>query len=37
VQLVPDDLIQANPELGSHRYLAIGDEILLVYRRQEKG
>jgi hypothetical protein len=36
LQPVPEDLVRANPELGSYRYLAIGEQVVLVDPRQQK-
>ncbi|MEN3385067.1 MAG: hypothetical protein V7608_5111 [Hyphomicrobiales bacterium] len=36
LQPVPEDLVRANPELGSYRYLAIGDEVVLVDPSEQK-
>jgi hypothetical protein len=36
LQPVPEDLVRSNPELGSYRYLAIGDQVVLVDPRQQK-
>jgi hypothetical protein len=36
LQPVPEELVRNNPELASYRYLAIGDEIVLVDPRQQK-
>jgi Protein of unknown function (DUF1236) len=33
---VPEDMARNNPELSSYRYLAIGDEVVLVDPRQQK-
>lgn len=33
---VPEELVRNNPELSSYRYLAIGDQIVLVDPRQQK-
>lgn len=36
LQRVPDELVRSNPELASYRYVAIGDQIVLVDPRQRK-
>jgi hypothetical protein len=36
LQPVPEDLVRNNPELGSYKYLAIGDQVVLVDPRQLK-
>jgi hypothetical protein len=36
LQPVPEDLVRANPELSSYRYLAIGNEVVLVDPREQK-
>ena len=36
LQPVPEELTRTNPELGSYRYLAIGDEVVLVDPREQK-
>ncbi|MDB5636594.1 MAG: putative exported protein of unknown function [Bradyrhizobium sp.] len=36
LQPVPEDLVRSNPELASYRYLAIGDQIVLVDPNQQK-
>jgi Protein of unknown function (DUF1236) len=36
LQPVPEDLARSNPELASYRYLAIGDQIVLVDPNQQK-
>jgi hypothetical protein len=36
LQPVPEDLVRANPEFGSYRYLAIGEQVVLVDPRQQK-
>jgi hypothetical protein len=36
LQPVPEELVRTNPELGSYRYLAIGDQVVLVDPRQQK-
>jgi hypothetical protein len=36
LQPVPEELVRSNPELGAYRYLAIGDQVVLVDPRQRK-
>jgi hypothetical protein len=36
LQPVPEELVRSNPELGSYRYLAIGEQVVLVDPRQRK-
>lgn len=36
LQPVPEELVRANPEFGSYRYLAIGEQVILVDPRQQK-
>jgi hypothetical protein len=36
LQPVPEELVRANPELSSYRYLAIGDQVVLVDPREQK-
>jgi hypothetical protein len=36
LQPVPEELVRSNPELGSYRYLAIGEQVVLVDPRQQK-
>jgi hypothetical protein len=36
LQPVPEDLVRTNPDLGSYRYLAIGNQVVLVDPRQQK-
>jgi hypothetical protein len=36
LQPVPEDLVRSNPELSSYRYLAIGDQVVLVDPGQKK-
>jgi hypothetical protein len=36
LQPVPEELTRNNPELSQYRYLAIGDQIILVDPRQQK-
>jgi hypothetical protein len=36
LQAVPEELTRSNPELSQYRYLAIGDEVVLVDPRQQK-
>ena len=36
LQPVPEELVRTNPELGSYRYLAIGDQVVLVDPREQK-
>ncbi|HEU0082026.1 MAG TPA: DUF1236 domain-containing protein, partial [Bradyrhizobium sp.] len=36
LQPVPEELVRSNPELGSYRYLAIGDQVVLIDPRQGK-
>jgi hypothetical protein len=36
LQPVPEELVRANPELSSYRYLAIGDQVVLVDPRERK-
>jgi hypothetical protein len=33
---VPEEVARSNPELASYRYLAIGDEVVLVDSREQK-
>jgi hypothetical protein len=33
---VPEELTRTNPQLSQYRYLAIGDEVLLIDPRQQK-
>jgi hypothetical protein len=33
---MPEELARNNPELSQYRYLAIGDEVVLVDPRQQK-
>ena len=36
LQPIPEELTRNNPELSQYRYLAIGDEVVLVDPRQQK-
>jgi hypothetical protein len=36
LQPVPEELVRSNPEFSSYRYLAIGDQVVLVDPRQQK-
>jgi hypothetical protein len=36
LQPVPEELVRTNPDLGSYRYLAIGDQVVLVDPREQK-
>jgi hypothetical protein len=36
LQPVPEELVRASPELSSYRYLAIGDQVVLVDPREQK-
>jgi hypothetical protein len=36
LQPVPEELVRANPELSSYRYLTIGDQVVLVDPREQK-
>ena len=36
LQAIPDELARSNPELGSYRMLAIGDQVILVDPREKK-
>jgi Protein of unknown function (DUF1236) len=36
LQAVPEELVRANPQLESYRYLAIGEQIVLVDPREQK-
>jgi hypothetical protein len=36
LQPVPEELVRANPDLGSYRYLAIGEQVVLIDPREQK-
>ena len=36
LQAVPEELVRANPQLKSYRYLAIGEQIVLIDPREQK-
>ena len=36
LQPVPEELVRTNPEFGSYRFLAIGDQVVLVDPREQK-
>ena len=36
LQPVPEELTRTNPQLSQYRYLAIGDEVVLIDPRQQK-